>query len=413
MIQHRVTGGSRMRRAAIEAQIVPRRRVQVYRRIGELLECDEHAADAARLAYHWTAAGDSDRTLRYSEAAADRAAELHDYAAAMRFIEAALRTAPADLATVARLSEKLADAAMIEAAPSRARDQIDVALRAYAALGDPAGLTRMHLHRSRLRWFDGDPAAALAEAQRALDGPTPAGLAGERFHVRVRLAQQHQLAGRHADVRLELESAHELLAERDSAAFERLYDAYVLLVYGIARRILGDDGTAEDVTQAAFLKLWTNPQAFRGGNFDGWLARITRNCALDALRREAVRRTGTLAAGAGLEAWTDDVVLAERDGDRVRWALAQLPRENRELIEMGFFADISHRETPVERRMLGLLVQLGAVPAPAVSPAPIAARAADQERSNSPSIRSQSAALTPPAAAPASRTSIASERARA
>jgi hypothetical protein len=36
----------------------------------------------------------------------------------------------------------------------------------YAALGDPAGLTRMHLHRSRLRWFDGDPAAALAEAQR-------------------------------------------------------------------------------------------------------------------------------------------------------------------------------------------------------------------------------------------------------
>jgi predicted ATPase len=109
-------------RAAIEAQIVPRRHVQVHRRIGELLECDEHAADAPRLAYHWTAAGDSDRTLQYSEAAADRAAELHDYAAAMRFIEAALRTAPADLATVARLSEKLADAAMIESAPSRARD---------------------------------------------------------------------------------------------------------------------------------------------------------------------------------------------------------------------------------------------------------------------------------------------------
>jgi hypothetical protein len=79
------------------------------------------------------------------------------------------------------------------------------------------------------------------------------------------------------------------VAERDSAAFERLYDAYGLLVYGIARRMLGDDGTAEDVTQAAFLKLWTNPQAFRGGNFAGWLARVTRNCALDALRREAVR----------------------------------------------------------------------------------------------------------------------------
>jgi DNA-directed RNA polymerase specialized sigma24 family protein len=101
--------------------------------------------------------------------------------------------------------------------------------------------------------------------------------------------------------------------------------------YGIAQRMLGDDGTAEDVTQAAFLKLWTNPQAFRGGNFAGWLARVTRNCALDALRREMVRRTGTRAADAALEAWTDDAVLAELDGVRVRWAPAQLPRENREI----------------------------------------------------------------------------------
>lgn len=198
-------------RAAIELQISPRRRIAVHREIGESLEREQRTVDAARLAYHWTFADDPQRTLRYNEAAADRAGELHDYAAAMRFLETAIGTAPPDLAVVARLNEKLADAAMIEGSPSRARDQIDIALRVYATLGDRAGLTRMHLHRSRLRWFDGDPAEALAEALRALESTVPLGPSGEQFHVHVRLAQLHQLAGRHIDVRCELDAAQALL----------------------------------------------------------------------------------------------------------------------------------------------------------------------------------------------------------
>jgi predicted ATPase len=198
-------------RAAIESQISPRRRSALHREIGELLEREKRVVDAARLAYHWTFADDPQRTLRYNEAAADRAAELHDYGAAMRFLETAIGTAPADLTVVGRLNEKLADAAMIEGSPSRARDQIDIALQAYAALGDGAGLTRMHLHRSRLRWFDADPVEALAEALLALEAAVPLGPSGEQFHVHVRLAQLHQLAGRHVDVRCELDAAQTLL----------------------------------------------------------------------------------------------------------------------------------------------------------------------------------------------------------
>ena len=108
-------------RAAVESQISPRRRIQAHRKIGELLEREERVVDAARLAYHWKFADDPERSLRYNEAAADRAAELHDYAAAIRFLEAAIGTGPTDLAVIARLNEKLADAAMIEGSPSRAR----------------------------------------------------------------------------------------------------------------------------------------------------------------------------------------------------------------------------------------------------------------------------------------------------
>jgi RNA polymerase sigma-70 factor (ECF subfamily) len=133
--------------------------------------------------------------------------------------------------------------------------------------------------------------------------------------------------------------------QRDSAAFEQLYDQYHPLVYGIARRMLPDAQAAEDVTQAAFLKLWTNPEAFRGGHFSGWLGRVARNCAIDALRRRAACREATApVAEAVLEARTDDLALSQIDGDHVRHALKRLPREHRELIEMGFFAGISHSE---------------------------------------------------------------------
>src|SRR5450755_2892373 len=113
--------------------------------------------------------------------------------------------------------------------------------------------------------------------------------------------------------------------ERDSAAFEQLYDRYHQLVYGIARRILPDAEAAEDVTQAAFLKLWTNPEAFRGGHFSGWLGRVARNCTIDALRRRAVRREAIApAAEAVLEERTDDLALSKIDGDYVRHALERL-----------------------------------------------------------------------------------------
>jgi RNA polymerase sigma factor (sigma-70 family) len=63
------------------------------------------------------------------------------------------------------------------------------------------------------------------------------------------------------------------------------------------------------------------------------------------LRRRAIRREAIApAAEAVLEARTDDLVLSKIDGDHVRHALEQLPREHHELIEMGFFAGISHSE---------------------------------------------------------------------
>ncbi|HEY5341876.1 MAG TPA: sigma-70 family RNA polymerase sigma factor, partial [Candidatus Aquilonibacter sp.] len=81
---------------------------------------------------------------------------------------------------------------------------------------------------------------------------------------------------------------------RDAGAFEALYDEFHRLVYGVAMRMLSDAASAEDVTQAVFLKVWTSPELFHGGNFAAWIVRVARNRALDVLRSRASHQESEL-----------------------------------------------------------------------------------------------------------------------
>ena len=132
--------------------------------------------------------------------------------------------------------------------------------------------------------------------------------------------------------------------ERDVTAFEAVYDGFHRLVYGIAFKMLGDPSAAEDLAQAVFLRVWSSPEAFGGGNFGAWIARVTRNRALDVLRSRATRPETEMPADIPLEGSLDDSVFARLDGERVRSALAALPDEQRRPIELGFFGGMTHDE---------------------------------------------------------------------
>src|ERR1700730_783036 len=136
----------------------------------------------------------------------------------------------------------------------------------------------------------------------------------------------------------------ERVRARDTSAFESLYDGYHRLVFGIGFRMLGDPTLAEDLTQTVFMKIWTTPDAFRGGSFVAWVSRVARNRALDVLRSRAVHPETEFPADLPLEGALDDDVLARLDAQRVRDALATLPTEQRGLIELGFFGGVTHRE---------------------------------------------------------------------
>ena len=131
---------------------------------------------------------------------------------------------------------------------------------------------------------------------------------------------------------------------RDAAAFEALYDGYHRLVYGLALRVLSDPSAAEDVTQAVFLKIWDDPAVFRGGNFAAWIARVTRNRALDAVRARGVRDKTEFSESLPVDDTVEDAAIANLDGARVRDALSRLPPEQREPIELGFFGGVTHQE---------------------------------------------------------------------
>lgn len=129
----------------------------------------------------------------------------------------------------------------------------------------------------------------------------------------------------------------ERVRARDADAFEVLYDQYHRLVYGLSMRVLADAAAAEDVTQAVFLKVWSNPSLFRGGSFGAWIARVARNRALDLLRSRSRDAESEVPESLPTDDAIEETAIARIDGERVRAALAQLPSEQREPIEFGFF----------------------------------------------------------------------------
>jgi RNA polymerase sigma-70 factor, ECF subfamily len=135
------------------------------------------------------------------------------------------------------------------------------------------------------------------------------------------------------------------VGQRDENAMESVFRRYSGPVYSVALRVLHDRGQAEDVTQEIFLQLWRNPAAFvqTRGSLGAWLVVLTRNRAVDHLRRRKLTDS------------VDDVVLAspvnvadeaERNlvMEKVRTILANLPQEQRKSLELAYFEGLTHTE---------------------------------------------------------------------
>jgi RNA polymerase sigma-70 factor (ECF subfamily) len=77
----------------------------------------------------------------------------------------------------------------------------------------------------------------------------------------------------------------------DLDSFNRLVLAYQDLVYNQAYRMIGEEESADDATQNAFISAYNHLSSFRGGSFKAWLLRIVTNACYDELRRRKRRPT--------------------------------------------------------------------------------------------------------------------------
>jgi RNA polymerase sigma-70 factor (ECF subfamily) len=86
---------------------------------------------------------------------------------------------------------------------------------------------------------------------------------------------------------------------------EKLFEEYAPRVYSLARRLLGNEADAEDVTQDVFLQIIRKLPTFRGdAAFSTWLYRVAVNAALTYRRKRALRQTAPL--GERLEDFGED-----------------------------------------------------------------------------------------------------------
>jgi RNA polymerase sigma-70 factor (ECF subfamily) len=119
-------------------------------------------------------------------------------------------------------------------------------------------------------------------------------------------------------------------------------------VYRLALRLVRDRPTAEDVTQEAFIHAYRSLGRFRGrSKFSTWLFRITRNCAVDAIRRRERQRRRDRAAAPEPEAAADPSLRASIDQ-----AIEGLPGDLREAFVLIEVVGLSYREAGV---VLGVL----------------------------------------------------------
>jgi len=150
----------------------------------------------------------------------------------------------------------------------------------------------------------------------------------------------------------------------DLDAFNTLVLNYQDSLFNTALRIMGDEESAADATQEAFLSAFRAIKSYRGGSFKAWLLRTVTNACYDELRRHKRRPSVPLEPesddGEEMETprWLADPSLspeAEAEADELEHAiqhcLEALPVEFRSVVVLSDLQGMDYKEVAIAVRV--------------------------------------------------------------
>jgi RNA polymerase sigma-70 factor (ECF subfamily) len=142
--------------------------------------------------------------------------------------------------------------------------------------------------------------------------------------------------------------------EGDTEAFEVLIYRYKDKIYSSILFFVKDSYLAEDLFQDVFIKIidtLKNKRYTEEGKFLPWALRIAHNLCVDYFRK--VKRTPAIKTSDNkdifdvinvYEEGADQKIMQSQSHDRVRMMLELLPEEQREIIVLRHYANLSFKE---------------------------------------------------------------------
>lgn len=125
-----------------------------------------------------------------------------------------------------------------------------------------------------------------------------------------------------------------------------LYSRYSALVYGVCMKYLKNTHSSEDAVMAIFEELITKLKDHEISNFKSWLHIVSKNYCLQQLRKKKVhleRPDDERIMQLSAESHLDDMKILEQKELRLRDCIATLRDEQRQIIELFYFAGNTYK----------------------------------------------------------------------
>lgn len=144
------------------------------------------------------------------------------------------------------------------------------------------------------------------------------------------------------------------VAAREVLALEALYDRFSSLVFSIGLYITKDEAAAEEITQDVFTQIWHKAGLYRPekGKVLSWITRMTRNRAIDELRRLRIRPEGHYIdqkdelpdLSTSEEPGPEQILEILQQREAIIRALDSLPQDQRRALILAYFFGYSHQK---------------------------------------------------------------------